>query len=169
MDEVRAGGCPRCGGPLHAGHFGRKPRGLLVPTEMLPAGFEERFDLCCGWCRKRVLPASVRFLGRKVYVGAAIAVATVLVRYTDRNALTFVRRHLGVSTSSLLRWRRWWQALTREAFWGRVRGLVPVDLDVSALPRSLLDRFVGTATERMIRLLRFLAPLTGTFVPEHAR
>ena len=63
LDEVRSGGC-KCGGPLHAGHFDRKPAGILVPPEHLPEGYTKRFDLCCGWCRSRTLPASVRFLGR---------------------------------------------------------------------------------------------------------
>ena len=76
LTEVSASGCSRCGGPLHAAHFSRKPRGILVGPEALPEGYEVRFDLCCGRCRRRTLPASVRFLGRKVYVAVAIAVVT---------------------------------------------------------------------------------------------
>ena len=34
LEEVRAGGCSKCGGPLHSGHFDRKPAGILVPPEV---------------------------------------------------------------------------------------------------------------------------------------
>jgi hypothetical protein len=168
LDEVRAARCPVCGGPLHAGHFERKARGLLVPGEEWPKGFDLRFDLCCGWCRKRVMPSSVRYLGRKVYLAAVVAIATVLQRGRDRNAVALVRRELGISLSTLARWRQWWGALTGTAFWSRVRGLVPVDLDAAGLPESLLARYAGTAADRTVGLLRLLGPLTGTLIPEHA-
>lgn len=169
LDEVRAEACPVCGGPLHAGHFERKPRGLLLPPEKLPEGYDVRFDLCCGRCRKRVMPFSVRYLGRKVYLAAVVAIATVLARGADRDAVAFVRRELGVSRITLERWRSWWQALTGTEVWARARGLLPVDLATGALlPESLLASYQGTATERTVGLLRLLRPLTGTLVPEHA-
>jgi hypothetical protein len=164
-EQVQLAGCPHCGGPLHAAHFGRKPRGLLGSHDALPGGHETRFDWCCGWCRQRTLPASVRFLGRKVYVAVAIAVATVLVRGRDRDAVRILRRELGASWSTLRRWRQWWRALTGSAFWERLRGKLPVDLDGGALPGSLLDRFDGSPAERMLRLLRLLASGDGSDFP----
>jgi hypothetical protein len=156
-EQVHLAGCPHCHGPLHAAHFRRKPRGLLASHDALHGGHEVRFDWCCGWCRQRTLPASVRFLGRKVYVAVAIAVATVLVRGRDRDAVRVLRRELGASWSTLRRWCRWWRALTGLAFWERLRGKLPVDLDGGALPGSLLDRFEGSSAERMLGLLRLLA------------
>jgi hypothetical protein len=164
-EQVQAAGCPHCHGPLHAAHFARKPRGLLASRDALPGGHETRFDWCCGWCRQRTLPASVRFLGRKVYVAVAIAVATVLVRGRDRDAVRILRRELGASWSTLRRWRQWWRALTGSAFWERLRGKLPVDLDGGALPGSLLDRFDGSPAERMLRLLRLLASGDGSDFP----
>lgn len=168
LDEVRAARCPCCGGPLHSGHFARKPRGLPVPPERMPDGYDMRFDLCCGWCRRRVMPWSVRYLGRKTYLAAVIAIATVVVRGMDRDAVRLVRRELGISLSTLARWQRWWQALPGTAFWHRVRGVLPVDLDAGALPGSLLARYTGTAAQRTVGLLRLLGPLTGTLVAEQA-
>ena len=169
LEEVSASGCPRCGGRLHAAHFSRKPRGILVRPEALPEGYEVRFDLCCGRCRRRTLPASVRFLGRKVYVAVAIAVATVLVRGKDRDAVRLLRRELGVSWGTLWRWCQWWRALTGSAFWTRIRGRLPVALDASALPESLLRCFEGSWAERMLQLVRLLASGDGTEFPERAR
>lgn len=167
LERVRAAGCSKCGGPLHAGHFERKPGGVLVPPEQWPEDYALRFDLCCGWCRSRTLPASVRFLGRKVFLGVVIAVATVLVRGADRNAAEALRRQLGASRSTLARWCRWWRALAGTAPWIRARGTLPVDLDEQALPTSLLDRYRGSAADRMRLLLRGLRPWSGR-VPEQA-
>jgi hypothetical protein len=167
LDQVRSAGCSKCGGPLHSGHFERKPGGVLVPPEQLPEGYTTRFDLCCGWCRSRTLPSSVRFLGRKVFLAVAIVVATALVRGGDRNAMEILRRQLGASRSTLARWCRWWRALTRTQLWIGARGMLPVDLDEQTLPVSVLARYAGSAADRMAHLLRFLCPLTGR-VPEQA-
>ena len=62
--------CPVCGGALHVSNYGRKPRGGLIAQ----AGEASvlRFSLCCEkeGCRKRATPPSLRFLGRRVYLGA---------------------------------------------------------------------------------------------------
>ena len=163
LQEARAGRCSHCGGPLHAGHFARKPRGLCVPVDGTPDGYEIRFDLCCGWCRKRTLPESVRFLGRKVYLAVAIAVATVVARGPERGALRLLQRELGVARSTLARWRQWWEELTGSAFWQRLAGTLPVGLDLAMLPGSLLDCLAGDAAQRLLALLRLLRPLSGGF------
>lgn len=155
--KVRAAGCPQCGGPLHAGHFERKPRGVLQGTTPPPEGYAMRFDWCCGGCRRRTLPVSVRFLGRKVYLAVANAIATLLVRGNDRSALKLLRRELGASRSTLRRWRAWWQALVGSAPWQRLRGQLPVDLDDNRLPGSLLERWAGSCTDQMLALLHLLA------------
>ena len=57
---------PYCEGPLHDANSWRKPRGGPPNLEKL---FELRYSLCCGreGCRRRVMPPSVRFWGRRVY------------------------------------------------------------------------------------------------------
>jgi hypothetical protein len=70
--------CRDCGGPLHRGDYPRKPRGgvFAAAAEV----FGRRFSLCCGrdGCRHRATPPSVRFLGRRVYVGAVVIVASAV-------------------------------------------------------------------------------------------
>ena len=167
--EVRACRCPklRCGGPMHAGHFRRKPRGfgLLRGGEAPPDGFDVRFDLCCGSCRQRTMPESVRFLGRKVYLGVVIVIASVFARGPSRDALRLLQAHLQVSWNTLARWRIWWLELPRSGFWQSVRGLLPVELDLDALPESLLGRFQGEPAEKVVRLMRLLGPLTARGFP----
>ena len=76
-DRVAAAGCSFCGGPLHRSDYPRKPRGGLLALG--GEAFTRRLSLCCGWegCRRRATPPSVRFLGRRVYLGAAVIVASL--------------------------------------------------------------------------------------------
>jgi hypothetical protein len=76
-ETVRRAGCRLCGAVLHRAPFPRKPRG--GPTE-LPDGYDRRHSFCCAvdGCRTRHTPPSVRFLGRKVYLGAVVVLATAL-------------------------------------------------------------------------------------------
>jgi hypothetical protein len=77
--QVAAARCSWCGGPLYRSDYDRKPRGGLIAA----AGEKHvrRISLCCGseGCRHRATPPSVRFLGRRVYLGAAVVVASALV------------------------------------------------------------------------------------------
>ena len=68
--EVQAGGWS-CGGVLHSARYPRKPCG--TPSG-LAASYERRLSFCCAsdGCRRRCTPPSVRFLGRKVYLGAMV-------------------------------------------------------------------------------------------------
>jgi hypothetical protein len=92
-----------CGGPLHAGHFERKPRGLLLGAAPPPESFTVRFDWCCRKCRRRTAPVG-EVSGRKVYIAVANVLATVLVRSEDRGAVRLLRRELSASWSTLRRW-----------------------------------------------------------------
>ena len=71
-ETTRKNGCP-CGGRLHRANYPRKPRG---GPDTLPETYQLRLSFCCDrdGCRKRVTPPSVRFLGRKVYLGALILI-----------------------------------------------------------------------------------------------
>lgn len=74
--QLRAGGC-RCGGRLHSARYPRKPRG--GPAD-LSASYEWRWSFCCAvdGCRRRVTPPSVRYLGRRVYLGVVVVLATAI-------------------------------------------------------------------------------------------
>ena len=167
-ESVRARGCPMpdCGGPLCAGHFARKLRGLPEVPDWKPAeDLSLRFDWCCGWCRQRTLPESVRFLGRKVYLGVVVVIASVVARGPTRDALRLLQAHLRVSWNTLNRWRTWWLELPRRDFWQSIRGILPVDLDLQRVPESLLACFTGDPAAQIVRLLRLLGPLTARGFP----
>ncbi len=76
LERAQRSGCPHCGGRLDRADYPRKPRGL--PSDpLVDELFGTRFSLCCSreGCRRRLTPPSVRFLGRRVYVGAVVMLA----------------------------------------------------------------------------------------------
>jgi hypothetical protein len=70
---------------------------------------------------------------------------------------------VGVDRRSLERWRRWWREIfTATPFWQIARASFMPPVEEDRLPATMLERFVGNSlTERMITLLRFLAPIIG--------
>lgn len=157
---AQAGGCLICGGRLHHGDYPRKPRG--GPATLGPA-YDRRTSFCCAACRKRLTPVSVRFLGRKVYLGVVVLLACVLRQGPTPWRVARLREQLGVSADTLARWHRWWRdAFVRTAFWRAVRARVAPAIEEDGVPRSLLERFTGDAFTQVVAALRFLRPLTTT-------
>jgi hypothetical protein len=165
--QVAAEGCAECGGPLHRSDYERKPRGALFA-----AGAEEsvrRLSLCCGreGCRQRATPPSLRFLGRRVYVGAVVIAASMVGLVLQ--AAGALRKATGVPARTVRRWLCWWQGafLSTEVFVA-VRARL-VEVAVTALPASIVERLAGTEEERMRTMLVLLAPLTTGSVRDGSR
>lgn len=163
---AQAGGCRRCpclrrqAGRLHHGDYPRKPRG---GPATLSTAYEKRTSFCCARCRKRVTPASVRFLGRRVYLGAIVVLACVLRQGPTPWRVARVRALLGVSADTLARWHRWWRdVFVHTAFWRAARSRFARPVDAADLPRGLLACFGGEAFAQTVATLRFLGPLTTT-------
>jgi len=166
---ARAKGCEACGGTLHRACYSRKPRGG-------PAGLDGesdlRFSLCCAEreCRKRHTPPSLRFLGRKVYLGAVVVLVSTLRHGATPARMRKLREHLGVSRRTVERWRTWWrEAFAESAFWRVASSAFMPSVETGRLPASLFERFLGNEEERLVLLLRFLGPITGGASTAHAR
>ena len=106
---TRAARCGWCGGRLDRADYSRKPRGA---PPGLGAEHALRLSFCCAVesCRRRASPPSVRFLGRRVYVGSAVVAITALAEGAPRAELRALRTWLELSARTLSRWRRWWRA-----------------------------------------------------------
>jgi len=156
----RAGGCPRCHGVLHSARYPRKPRGLGGP---LSAGYGWRSSFCCARqdCRKRATPPSFRFLGRKVYLGAVVVLIAALRCGPTPARMRHLAELVGVNRRTVMRWRRWWcEELPATPFWRAASGTLLPPVPRSELPAALLERFTGSAQERLLGLLRFILPIT---------
>ncbi len=155
--EVKRRGCP-CGGPLDVAHYRRKPRGL-------PDGLDDeifiRFSYCCRFegCRKRVMPPSVRFAGRKVWLFCIVLLASSL---PSRKLIKQLGNQLGLSQRIVKRWQSWWRGFFIDSSFWRIessRFLPP--LEHEELPRTLLERFRANQTslkQSVISCLQFLSP-----------
>ena len=157
--RARTGGCV-CGGRLHSARYPRKPRG---GPHGLSAQYEQRLSYCCAaeGCRKRTTPPSVRFLGRKVYLGAVVVLVSALRQGPTPTRVSVLHEFFGVGARTLRRWRQWWQrAFATSAFWRAARGRVLPVVSVTELPRGLVERFAGPDTDRLPQVLRFLSPIT---------
>jgi hypothetical protein len=158
--EQRAGGCPRCGGVLHSARYPRKPRGFVG---RLSPECHRRQSFCCARedCRKRATPVSLRFLGRKVYLGAVVVLISALRCGPTPARMRYLEELVGVSRRTVARWRTWWcEALVDTPFWRAASGALLPPVQRSQLPVSLLERFTGSALEQLLGLLRFIAPIT---------
>lgn len=158
---VAAGGCRFCQGPLHRGDYPRKPRGGLIAGAV--ESHVRRLSLCCGreGCRRRETPPSVRFLGRRVYAGAVVIVASVIALAVLSAAA--LRRTTGIPPRTARRWLGWWHGPFCEThvFAEMSARLVPAVARAS-LPTSLLERLTGEPVTRLVRLLGSLAPISTT-------
>jgi hypothetical protein len=165
---VAAVACRFCGGPLHRGDYPRKPRGGLVATP--GEAFVRRFSLCCGreGCRRRATPPSVRFLGRRVYVGAAVIVASVVA--LARTTASAAQRATGIPARTTRRWLRWWRGpfFASAVFVDLAARIVPA-IDRRRLPTSILERLDAPPATRVQKLLGWLAPLTTRSTPDGSR
>lgn len=159
-EEVRATRCEKCGGVLHSAGYARKPRG----GPALGPDHDRRFSFCCeaDGCRTRHTPPSLRFLGRKVYLGAVVVLVSAMRHGASPARMRKLREFLGVSRRTVERWRIWWRtAFAESRCWREAAAMLVPPVDPARLPASLLERFLGGEEERLVLLLRLLGPITG--------
>ncbi|MBN2191237.1 MAG: hypothetical protein JW751_00325 [Polyangiaceae bacterium] len=176
--QVAMAGCRYCAGPLHQANYPRKPRGAKIAGAA--EAFRLRHSLCCGvdGCRRRALPPSLRFLGRRVYVEAVVLVASTLALVVP--ALSRARRLTGVPCRTLRRWATWWrEAFPRSSTWAELRArFPPPPPDEATLPHSMLvrlgadlggDTSAGVLDAALRLAARLLAPATTRSVVDGSR
>ena len=144
-----------CGGKLHRADYDRKPRG--------GPQWDQRHSFCCAkeGCRRRTTPASVRFLCRRVYAGFVVVLISAMVHGIKPERLGTLRQTIGIDRRTLERWRQWWlDTFVRSAFWKEARARFMPLLCERTLPQSLCVAFDVERRDRLLDLLRFLAPIT---------
>ncbi len=165
--KCRLNGCLKCEeGKLHRADYERKPRG--GPKD--PEGPKEayRASFCCDQegCRKRHTPPSVRFLGRKVYWGVVVVLVSAMQHGIKPARVQVLREQLGIDRRTMERWRTWWlETFVQSPFWKEARARFMPLLCEKTLPCSLWDAFRIDRLDRLLDLLRFLRPITTSWVP----
>lgn len=153
--EVKAAGCPHCGGRLDRADYPRKPRGgdVGMAGELLG----QRRSLCCAreGCRRRNTPPSLVFLGRRVY----LAITVVMTAW---RAAAITPRSPPARTAR--RWRAWFTELRETNWWEASRGFLwPAVEPGEMLPAAIIERVLPgrSIAEALARTLRILTPAPG--------
>ena len=160
-EKTRKQGCP-CGGRLHCANYPRQPRG---DADQLPKPQRIRLSFCCDrdGCRKRTTPPSVRFLGRKVYLGAIVILVSAMRQGPSPRRVRELSKRFGVNRQTIARWQVFWREhFPQTPFWKIEGARFKLTVDIIGLPYSLLNAFL-TRHHRCrgwTLLLRFLAPIT---------
>jgi hypothetical protein len=161
-ETARKKRCPACGGRLDTANYPRKPRG---GPDKLPESYRQRFSFCCDadGCRKRLTPPSVRFLGRKVYLGAIVVLISAMRQGPSPRRVHELTNLYGADRKTIARWQLFWRDLFPQThFWKTARARLVPTVTIVALPFSLFHVFLPRrdSCDGWIELLRFLAPIT---------
>jgi len=105
----------------------------------------------------------VRFLGRKVYLGAVVILVSAMRQGPTPRRVRELSRLFGVDKATIARWQSFWRDhIPQTPFWKIARArLVPV-FEIVILPLSILEALLrsGDQHESWANLLRFLSPIT---------
>ena len=161
--EVQWGGCLHCNGSLHVSSYPRKPRGIrFVPDE----SYESRLSFCCAedGCRRRCTPPSVRFLGKKVFLGVIVVLVTAMEHGLTPKRRRQLTEEPGPSPQTISHWRSWWPETFHDSSrWHADKRAVTPQTEPAATSVDLLSGSYGSALLlRLCRLLLLLAPFTTT-------
>ena len=107
----------------------------------------------------------MRFLGRKVYAGLVVVLVSTMVHGLNAERVRRIRKLLNtddrIDRRTLERWRQWWlETFVRSSFWKEARARFMPALCEKTLPNSLCARFQIGCPDRLLALLKFLAPIT---------
>ena len=108
-------------------------------------------------------PPSVRFLGRKVYLGAIVILVSAMRQGPTPRRVRELSTLFGADRATIARWQAFWRDhIPQTPFWKVARARLRPVVDVALLPLSLLDAFLRTKNlyQDWRHLLRFLSPLT---------
>ena len=160
-EKTRQEACS-CGGRLHRANYPRSPR---CGPENLPEQYRYRLSFCCDrdGRRKRATPPSVRFLGRKVYLGAIVVLIAAMQQGPTPRRVRELSQLIGADRTTIARWQVFWrEQFPQTTFWKVARGRLAPVVEITAFPRSLLEAFLCTEDPWLgwDRLLRFLSPIT---------
>lgn len=156
---AKAVGC-FCGGGLHRGDYERKPRG---GADGQGPEHSKRLSFCCGreGCRKRVTPASLRFLERRVYWGVVVVLGSAFEGGVTAGRVRRVRELIGypIDRRTLERWVEWWRkGLPKSRILKAATGLFWRKVESGRLPVSLLETVTGPdVATRVTRVLELLS------------
>jgi hypothetical protein len=114
-------------------------------------------------CRCRSTPPSVRFLGRRIYLGVMVVLISAMRQGPSARGTAALQKRFGVDRWTIARWQSWWKDIfPASIFWKIARARCVHLVKPTGLPRTIVEAFRAESMERMAALLRFLSPLGGS-------
>jgi hypothetical protein len=111
----------------------------------------------------------VRFLGRKIYLGAVVVLISAMRQGPTPRRARELSGRFGVDAATIARWQAFWRDhIPTTPFWRIARArLLAVVEPTEVLPRSLVEAFCRThdVYRDWVRLLRFLSPVSASGYP----
>ena len=162
-NKTRSSACS-CRRRLHCANYLRTPRGT---PEQLPEPQCLRFSFCRDreCCRKRVTPPSVRFLGRKVYLGVIVILVSAMRQGPTLCRVRELSARFGADRRTIARWQvSWREQCPQTPLWNIAHARLVTLAKIATLPCSLVDLFHRghPPCRGWTLLLRFLEPITVT-------
>jgi hypothetical protein len=105
----------------------------------------------------------VRFLGRKIYLGAVVVLVTAMRQGATPRRVRELAQLFGADRRTIARWQAFWREhFPQTRFWKVARALLVPAVEVAILPLALVQAFLrdGDPCQGWGRLLQFLAPIT---------
>lgn len=100
-------------------------------------------------------------MGRRVYAGFVVVLVSAMTHGLTPKRVAELRKTLGIDRRTLERWRQWWLGLFIESsFWREARARFMPPLCQKTLPLSLCLSFEVERSDRLLDLVKFLAPMT---------
>jgi hypothetical protein len=104
----------------------------------------------------------VRFLGRKVYLGAIVILISAMRQGPTPRRVRELSDRFGADASTIARWQTFWREhFPQTPFWKVARARFTTLGKIISLPYSLVDAFLHRhpPCEGWILLLQFLSPI----------
>ena len=110
-------------------------------------------------------PPSVRFLGRKVYLGAVVVLVAAMRQGPSPRRVRELSRLFGADRHTIARWRVFWsEHFPQTPFWKVARGRLVPAVEIAALPLALLEAFLRSDDP-----CRGLGAAAGVSLADHDR
>ena len=135
----RSNGCQFCGGQLHSAPYQRKPRGATVT---IPDYCALRLSFCCSVCRRRSLPRSCLFMGRRVYFGFVIVLLSGICQGFSKISMGDLCAQLQVSKRTVRRWLFFFKEIfPKSELWQQLRGRLTPQAACGCVPLGVFQVF----------------------------
>jgi hypothetical protein len=104
----------------------------------------------------------VRFLGRRVYFGFLVVLASAVAVGLTGWRLAYLAQAVPIPRSTIRRWMHWWATeFVSTPLWMSLRASFLPPLATTQLPAPLLQRVgAGDEASRLVAVLQRLAPLS---------